>query len=322
MKNLTFLDPLNLKTFKENSDNLINLYLSQKDISEESKIIYSHYLKKFFYFLNNLEDLNQKTIIDFKESLNNLSATSIKDHIYTLRSFFLWLDNQIKNPYFISLMNDVRLPYTSKNYKKDPLTVDQIANLLNDIETTSEIGKRDYAIILLMVTSGLRPIEISNLNVSDIGNLLNENILYIKGKGHHDKDGIVKIGEKTDLAIREYLSSRSDIVTPESPLFISTSNFHKGNRLTAKGISKIIRNYLRKNGFPSGGRISPYSLRHSCAMIALLNSKKNKGNILLDIQQVLRHKSIESSMYYLQPLDRLENNIELMIDDIIGEKLI
>lgn len=307
----------------KNSELIIDRFLDDMDLNKRTRITYFSSLKKFFQYLedNNFPDINRKLVLDYKKSLDHLSASTIKGYISVLRSFFQWIDSKQGNFYFSSLLINVKAPRMSFKNRKDPLTSEQIAKLLTSIDRTKIIGKRDYAMILTMSTSGLRPSEISMLNIGDLGNVLDENVLFIRSKGHHDKDDYVKIGVNTDEAIRDYLRDRSDELNLDSPLFYGTSSYNDNGRITPNGISKIIRKHLKKNGFPSGGRISPYSLRHSCATLGIMTADQNTGNSLMEVQQMLRHNSITTSMHYIEQLDRKLNNTELRIDELIQEKI-
>lgn len=307
----------------KSTNELIEFYLSEMDFSTSSKKVYYYSLTRFFSFLekNNYSQLNRKIFLEYKESLNSLQSNTVKRYLSSLKSFFLWIDEKLGSFTFYPMLLGIKSPKVSNYYKKDPLTSDQIVSILNNIDKTKEIGKRDFAIILLASTTGLRPSEITELNVGDISSILDENIIFIKSKGHHDKDEYVKIGSLTDQAIRDYLNIRGIDLKIDDPIFVGTSNYNKNKRLTPKGISKIIRKHLDKNGLLSSERISPYSLRHSCATLALSSSKENMGNCLSEIQQVLRHSDIRSSMAYIHPLSRKSNNTEIRIDKIISEKI-
>lgn len=307
----------------KNPDEIIEYFLDDMDLSPRTKDTYFSSLKRFFLFLkkNNYPDINRKTILNYKKSLDHLSASTIKGYISVLKSFFQWLDSIQGNFYFSSLLLHIKTPKMSFKNRKDPLTSDQIAKILISIDRTKIIGKRDYAMILTMSTTGLRPYEVSTLNIGDLGNVLEDNVLFIRSKGHHDKDDYVKIGINTDKAIRDYLSERPDKLKKEAPLFFGTTSYNENGRITPNGISKIIRNHLNKNGFPSGGRISPYSLRHSCATLGLMTADQNIGNSLMEIKQTLRHNSINTSMHYIEQLDRKFNDTEIRIDNLLQNKI-
>lgn len=72
-------------------------------------------------------------------------------------------------------------------FKKDCLTSKQVGKLLNAIDRTTVKGLRDYAILSLMVTTGLRIIEVTRANIGDMRTVADFTALFIMGKGHSEK---------------------------------------------------------------------------------------------------------------------------------------
>ena len=105
------------------------------------------------------------------------------------------------------------------------------------MNTSTEKGKRDYAMIALMVTGGLRTIEVSRANIEDLGIRGNSTVLYVQGKGRTEKAEYVKISPETEGFIREYLQAREN-TAGSAPLFSSTSNNSKGGTMTTRSISR------------------------------------------------------------------------------------
>ena len=168
------------------------------------------------------------------------------------------------------------------------------------MERGTETGLRDYAILALMATAGLRCIEIIRADVEDIRNTSKGPVLYIQGKGRDEKGEYVEISEPVRKAIVAYLSSRGK---PESkgPLFSSASDRNNGGRLTTRTVSGLVKDHLSGAGYDSK-RLTAHSLRHTAAMTYLKNGEK-----LEDVQQMLRHSDIRTTMIYLNHLKREEN---------------
>ena len=89
------------------------------------------------------------------------------------------------------------------------MTGQQVKTLINDIDRTTEQGQRDFAILSLMITTGLRTIEIIRADIGDLRAVANDTVLYIQGKGHDEKTDFVKVSEPVERAIRAYLKTRS-----------------------------------------------------------------------------------------------------------------
>ena len=89
---------------------------------------------------------------------------------------------------------------------------------------------------------------------------------------------------------------------------MSHRNF--GGRLNTTTISILVKDMMRRAGFDSE-RLTAHSLRHTAATIAL-----QAGASLRQVQQVLRHKSVNVTEIYLHDLDRMANNAEVMVAEI------
>ena len=162
-------------------------------------------------------------------------------------------------------------------------------------------SKRDKAIFALMVTAGLRAIEVARANVGDIIDQGGKYFLLAQGKGHTEKDAMVKISDGVYSLIQDYLCLRAD---EKENLFGSVSKRNYSGRLTTTSISRIVKGAMKAAGYDSK-RLTAHSLRHTAATTAL-----QKGASLRDVQQVLRHTSITVTQVYLHELDRLNNNAE------------
>ena len=106
-----------------------------------------------------------------------------------------------------------------------------------------------------------------------------------------------------EAMIKEYLEARGN-VDANAPLFAGIGNRNKGGRLTTDTISRIVKKAFKANGMNSK-RLTAHSLRHSAATAMLLS-----GMELTQVQQVLRHKNINTTLVYSHHLDRLKNYAE------------
>ena len=154
-----------------------------------------------------------------------------------------------------------------------------------------------------MVTGGLRTIEVSRANIEDVRILGDSTVLYIQGKGRDEKTDYVKLPFEVEEAIRDYLNCLGK-VDVKSPLFSSTSNNNKRQRLSTRTISGIVKECLINAGFNSD-RLTAHSLRHTTATTNLLN-----GGTLEETQQLLRHSNINTTMVYLHHMQRENNKSE------------
>ena len=191
-------------------------------------------------------------------------------------------------------------------FKKDYLNREQIHSLLNSIDRNCIKGKRDYAICLLMLTTGMRTIEVSRAKIEDYDN----GILHIQGKGRADKTEYVKISLQVENAINEYLETRKN-KSANDYLFTSISNHNNEQQLTTKSVSRIAKENLINAGLKSR-RLTAHSFRHTTATINL-----KAGATMQETQQLLRHQNINTTMIYSHNLERENNNSEQRIANYI-----
>lgn len=289
--------PINFNAMLEDFRN----YLDVKPATVRN---YTKSINIFLQFLYNkgISAPIRDDVIQFREQLKleGKKASTIQNYIIGVRQFFKYLEGK---GYYKDIAKDVKGVKVSNKHKKDYLTAEQVNHVLDRMERDSATGKRNYAIFVLMVTSGLRTIEVSRANIEDMNTVGSSAVLYIQGKGRDDKAEYVKVASTVKRAIRDYLATRND-VEAGAPLFASHSNNSKGNHLSTRSISGIIKTALRNADLDSD-RLTAHSLRHTTATLNLL-----AGGSLEETQQTLRHQNIATTMIYNHALERAANNSE------------
>ena len=250
----------------------------------------------------------QKNIIAFKNYMKDkrkLSANTIDLFHTSLKKYFDWMmKNGLinKNP-----VDGIRRDPKSRDFLIERLDKYQSSNLLSSFNQ-EDIGQlRDYTMVVIMLTMGLRRIEIERINIEDIENFR----LKVQGKGQIYKDQCLKLTHLAYDSIQKYIVIRGP-VNSGSPLFVSRSDRSKDKRISPCYISKMVKDHLLKIGI-NNPKISCHSLRHTCAYDLLEKTKDE--NI---VQAQLRHRSIDTTHRYTHGLE-IEINKEKAIqalDDI------
>lgn len=309
MKELDNFNQNDVIESKTIDNELLKRFLEYLDASEKTVQTYTRALRQFFKFLyeNNIKQPQRADVLAFRDNLKDKGRkpTTIKSYIVAVRLFFQWTNQEGLYPNIADKIKGAKLDHA---HKKDYLTVDQVKDVLNSIDTSTLTGARDYAIIVLMVTGGLRTIEVSRADMDDMRNVGNSPALYIQGKGREEKTEYVKLPLQVFKAIgryREMLEKQYDV------LFVSTSNNNKGQRLTTRSISGIVKKRLKEAGYTSN-RLTAHSLRHTAGTLNLMN-----GGTLEETQQLLRHSNINTTMIYLHHLERENNQSEKRIADAL-----
>lgn len=295
---------------KELKNSMLDDFIQFIDATPNTIKTYRAGLKQFFLFLafKEITYPTREHIILFREELKKEhKATTVQNYIVAIRLFFEWASNRGLYP---NVAKNIKGAKISQEHKKDYLTSKQVKRVLNTIKTDSIQGKRDYAIMALMVTAGLRDIEIANANIEDLRTVGDFTALFILGKGRAEKSEYVKVVEPVEQAIRAYLAER-DSTSPTQPLFSSISNNSSGNRLTTRSISRICKNALIAAGY-SSDRLTAHSLRHTAVTLSLLG-----GKTLQEVQQFARHSNIATTQIYAHNLERAKNDCEQTIANSI-----
>ena len=280
------------------------------DATEKSIATYRRALKQFIKYLamNGITAPTRETILAFREELKkDHKPTTVQAYIVAVRLFFKWTDQR---GIYKNIADNIKGAKISREHKKDYLTTNQIKTVLSNMDTSTLQGVRDYAILTLMITGGLRTIEVSRANIEDLRTLGDNTVLYIQGKGREEKTDYVKLPAPVEKAIRTYLKAEG-IRDARSPLFVSTSHNSRGNRLSTRTISGIVKEHLKEAGFNSD-RLTAHSLRHTAGTLNLLN-----GGTLEETQQLLRHSNINTTMVYLHHIQRENNKSEERIASAI-----
>lgn len=241
------------------------------------------------------------------------SADTAARYFRGVKMFFAFLEAQ-KGPFhYEDITKNVRSPKTKiKEFKRDSLEREDCLRILDSIDRTTETGKRDYCIILACVSCGFRIIEMQRANIGDIETHAGERRLYIRGKGHLEKDDYKKIEAELWEALEDYLSTRKT-KDPQAPLFaaIATNAKPGGGRLTEPSISRIIKTILKGAGYDSR-RITAHSLRHTSVTL-----DRKAGASLEEASKHARHSSIVITQRYDHALEKAEAKDERRIMDYL-----
>lgn len=239
--------------------------------------------------------------------------TTVKIYLQSVRQFFSWT---AANGFYPDIAANIHAPKVRQDvHRKDALTAADVLTIEQSIEATAgakieaaeahskdtagrisratEQGKRLFAMYTLAVNAGLRTIEISRANVRDLEVRNGRAVLYVWGKGHTEADAKKPLAPEVYAAIRDYLDSRSDRPTANSPLFVSTGNRSGGKRIAETTISRMLKQAMQAAGFNSD-RITAHTLRHTAGT----NVQEITGNLYIT-QKYMRHANPATTEIYL-----------------------
>ena len=285
-------------------------FVKSQDVKESSRRLYERTIKLFFEWVDlkgyALNELTVKELIQYKEELfaKGLSSLSVSSYLTSIRKFYEWAEAM---KIYANIAKGVKTPRRVQAFKKQHLTEGKSSEL---IEHFRALSLRDYAIVNLILRTGLRTIEVVRADVGDITFKGGRRILNVWGKGHNEKDDFVILTDKAFEPIREYLATRKGVKANE-PLFASDSHRNNGQRLTTRTISGLCKSGLKAIGL-DGREFTAHSLRHTTAVTILKN-----GGSICNAQEVLRHTSPATTQIYTASIKeemRLKEATEDLID--------
>ncbi len=183
------------------------------------------------------------------------------------------------------------------------LSESEITALLDSIDTSTPLGRRDRAMFELFYASGLRLSELVGVDLEDLD--LGARVVRVLGKG--GKERIVPFNQTTAEAIRAWMKDRAGIdaegeatrhderrakdrgrrARRAQALFLNA----RGGRITGRSVDRLLRRYVTACSTRLG--ISPHALRHSFATHLL-----QRGADLRGIQELLGHARISTTERY------------------------
>ena len=289
---------------------LFDRWTSYIDASPKTVETYSKAMRRFFVYIteNGITKPQRKDIVAYRDYLKEEhKPTTVQGYLAAVKLFFRWTAHEGLYPNVADRVKGAKL---DTEYKKDYLTTRQVIKLLGEIDRSTIKGLRDYAMLSVMVTTGLREISLIRANIGDIRVAGDDIVLYYQGKGHEEKADYVKLAEPVEEAVRAYIKARGE-TNPKAPLFSSIANRNNGGRMTTRSVSRVVKDRLIAVGLESD-RLTGHSLRHTAATLNLLN-----GGTIEETRQLLGHSNINTTLIYSHALERAKNNSEERIANAI-----
>lgn len=304
------------------SSELFTRFMDYCDVKDSTVQGYTVAIRHFMAWIT-AQQITQPTREDVKAYKDHLAtgssekgkpyaATTQARYFRACKLFFKWCAAEGLYPNIADNLKPAKARMDV--HHRDALTGDDMRGLLEGMARDDETQKRDYAIMLLCVTCGFRIVEIQRANIGDLQTIRGQAVLFIQGKGHDEKDAYKKIVPAVYDAIRDYLATRQGWKKSD-PLFTSTSNRAKGERITVPSISRIVKNIFVGAGFDSS-RITAHSLRHTSVTLAL-----EAGLSLQQAQAHARHASPATTEIYAHNIDQEKEQPEMAVyNQIYGIK--
>jgi site-specific recombinase XerD len=300
-------------------EDLGKTYLSEKKLSKRTLKAYTFALKFYVSYLKAHDISYAKTsdVIKYRAYRKALGHSShyIYIHLSFLKGFYRYLKTNAKklklsHHYEYDIMASIKNEKMTHHINKRLLTSFEANRMLM---ITKEKRKkfsefRDYAIIYLMLTSGIRPYEIRCLKRDHYQDVNGQMLIYIEVKGHFDRRSFIKVSNGAKIALDDYLKLRDD----DNPyLFISHRNRDKVVSLSEAFFQYMFKKINDTCGFKDV-KITPHVLAHTAAIMNL-----KRGGSLASTKVLMRHQSIRSTLVYEDYLFNMTNHTSESIAEFI-----
>jgi len=253
-------------------------YCKQNDFPEIQHLTAIH-IKQFLWYLTNEPHRWNSTCPIAKRQVN---STTVNVYFRSLRTFFNWLDNESlikENPF-----KKLKTPKVKQKIIQ-ALSPEEIARLFKVCSGRSYQDVRNKAILSMLLDTGLRISELTNLHLSDI-DMDNGSLLIRNGKG--GKQRIVRIGNKAQKAFWRYITIYRN--NDGARLFINRN----GLPLELPGMKTLVR----RLGDKAKLKVHPHKLRHTFAISFL-----RAGGDVFSLQYLLGHSTLSMTQRYLKSLN-------------------
>ncbi len=279
------------KEVKQSTQKLFQRYLrylkDERRYSPATLDSYQRDLHQFIEFINAVNvtdccDVDSLHVRNYAGSRRRrgVSARSLHRSLSAIRGFYTYLQREqliANNP-----VADVSAPSIEKKLP-NLLDVDEINRLLNE-GPQNPLKLRDYAMMELMYSSGLRLAEMVNLDLDAID--LHQAQVQVLGKGN--KTRYLPIGTNACKALKRWLEARPNIVVEgEYAVFVN----NRGKRLSPRAVQLRMAQIGREQGLDK--HVHPHMLRHSFASHLLESSGDLRA-----VQEMLGHADISTTQIY------------------------
>ena len=251
--------------------------LSYKD----DLIEYNEFLGNNF---TNILNIDMNIVNNYMKYLydRKITKSSISRKLSSIRGLYNYLvrEDIIKENHFNKIQNPKRELYLPKFLKDEEL--DKIFSVCNSNNPTEE---RDTLIIELLYATGVRVSELVNIKIKDINR--EEKLIKVLGKGN--KERMVIYNNHTKKALDTYLKDGYNYFNKKSSEYLILNK--NGNKLSERYIREIINKKVSQASLDI--KISPHTLRHTCATDILEN-----GADLMTVKELLGHESLNTTSIY------------------------
>jgi len=250
--------------------------------------------KRFRFLVEDIERYKS-----YLTHIKKLTEVSVSTYLTALRRFCQYLVDVgalERNP-----AKRVEGNKRPSRHTRELISYEDLDKLFASVDRSTVKGARDYAVMKMMLGCALSEIEIIRADVKDIKRVGNQWVIYVQGKGRDIKDESVVIPPDVKEAIDDYLNKRGEY-SPDEPLCLGMGARSYHGRMSTRGVRERVNHYLEIAGIKQGRkrRLTPYSLRHTAAVIMVDN-----GATAEEVRRRMRLGSLPTAMIYMRQKGKL-----------------
>lgn len=284
-------------------------HLKEQDLSRMTVRGYFYDLNYFRLWIENiydeghqLQDITSHDLSAYRHYLSvvkKLKATTVNRRIQAIRRLFTWASSSS----IISSNIAVQVRFIKKTAKYCPsgLKPKEIHVLLSAAGASGHgLQKRNYAIVQMLIQTGIRVREVTRLRFSDlILHSRSGQILIRDGKGLKERE--IPLNSVARRALYNYIKVRVSI-KPDDNLFQSK----RGEALSIRALQGLIQSLARRAGI-TRIPVTPHTLRHTFA----INFLKANPDKLVELSNLMGHESLDTTAIYVKPTqEEMAENLE------------
>lgn len=276
-------------------EEFLDVIKSTKNLSDKTILAYRSDLVDFIN-ISTLEEIDNNTVLCYVQMLSQvkgLKDSTINRKLIVLKMFFeyafsnKYLDENYFSSYSFRFKKEKQLPKT--------LAIKETGKLLSYAtmrceKATSTFGiwkaTRDLALIDILISTGIRIAEASNISLDDI--IISERTILIHGKGRKQRLIYISCSE-TWTNLMQWIKLRKSCIANTNKIFVN----RYGEQLSIHGIEYIYNNLKKEAGINL--QSTPHYLRHTFATNLLAN-----GADLRSVQEILGHSSVSTTEIYTE----------------------
>jgi integrase/recombinase XerD len=248
------------------------------------------HVEQYIRYLSTAEHLGRYT------RTRRLSKSTIAGKVAAVSSFYKYAARQSRDRIIHNPVTAARRPKPSPESSTRGLDKAEVDKML---AAAQQEGRREYALLLLLATAGLRASEVCKMDTSDLMRDSGEWVVRVVRKGAAGDTTNVPIPDVTARALRRHMRGR------RGPMF----QRHDGQRMTRQALAYTV-GVLARRAFPKrhpndpdpAAGITPHVFRHTCTTLLL-----NRGVTIQDVQALMDHASISTTERY-DRANRKRNN--------------